>query len=131
MKKLLFITALLLSSVLYANVTEKQETIILKESSVESIEANTNLGSLGYFEVDIDQVTFPWTISVPAPPIDVVEFEGPCGPNAGVMLVSNGTLSITFTNNAGILELYDILGTYTIKIRTHNFDYYTITLKSF
>ena len=78
----------------------------------------------------MNNVTFPWTISVPAPPIDVVEFEGPCGANAGIMTVSNGTLTITFQNNAGILDLYDFKDTFEIKIRTHDFDYYSIFIET-
>ena len=130
MKKILFITALLLSAVVYGNVIEKQETTSIKENKVESVKANNRLGILGNFKVDMNNVTFPWTISVPAPPIDVVEFEGPCGANAGIMTVSNGTLTITFQNNAGILDLYDFKDTFEIKIRTKDFDYYSIFIET-
>ena len=136
MKKfLLFIVAISTFGFVIANNYDakkdnNKETTVIKESSIESIEAHTHLGNIGYFEVDMDKVTFPWTISVPAPPIDVVDFDGPCGANAGIMTVSNGILSITFQNNAGILDLYEFIRNFEIRIRTHDFDYYTITIKT-
>lgn len=119
MKKLLLIVATLFSIV----------TIALANFTKENTSELTN-NVLGTIEVNMDEVTFPWTISVPAPPKNVVEFEGPCGANAGVMNVSNGILSITFNNNAGLLDLYEAKGDYFINIRTHDFDVYTIIIRT-
>ena len=104
--------------------TNKNECI----NKNESVYTPNNNNILGTIRVDMDEVTFPWTISVPAPLEDIVDFEGPCGPNAAVMTTSNGMINITFKNNAGILELYSG-GTYYINLRTHDFKIYVIELE--
>lgn len=49
---------------------------------------------LGHFEKNINDLVLPWTISVPAPPSDIINIYGPCGPNTASWSISNGYLYI-------------------------------------
>lgn len=133
MKKLLLIIAILLPLYVFAdekgiqnNEINVQEKLEVKQSGPSPI-----LGTLGMIEVEMDKVSFPWTITVPAPAEDVEDFDGPCGANNGIMTVSNGYLSITFPNNSGILELYEFKMDFKIYLRTKTHSgYYEIIIRT-
>ena len=55
---------------------------------------------LGSVSVNLSDIIFPWTFSVPAPIEDIDEVHGPTGPNTSYWYEQNGILYLTITERA-------------------------------
>lgn len=113
MKKLLFILAMLLPLFAYANNDEKSSNFVEDWK----IRSNPELGYIIYHEyrVNSSDITLPFVVQVPAPPTGtIVQVNGPTMPNITNWSVSNGILTITYTNMDQFDEIL-IGGTFYIE----------------
>ena len=123
MKKRFLLTFIILSVVacIIANTVNdknKKENVIVKNET-----QNGNVISTGIMWVNSNNITIPYTLTLPVPSGTVRGVSGPCNENMKNWTVNNGNLSITYTNPVDIGCLEDPDTFYVEYITTEGHKY--------
>lgn len=110
MKKFLFIMMAFMASFSVYAQEVNPENEDKSNNSVEDwrISNNPELGYIIYHEYEVysSNITLPFVVQVPAPPTGtLVQVNGPAMPNIANWSISNGMLTITYTNMDQIEEI--------------------------
>lgn len=122
MKKILSLSIFVLFTFMLVfanNTTEKN-----KEKEETSTIINTTV-----IRINSDEITIPYTITVPVPSGTVKSISGPCNANMRNWTVNNGSISITYTTYCDIGCLQDP-DTYYIEYVTEEGHHYKATIIS-
>lgn len=115
MKKLFVLVAMMLPVFAFAGNNVKADSQSVENTA--SVEAIS--GYIIYHRVDVsaDEITLPFVVKVPAPSEPVIGISGPVRPNITNWTVSDGYLTITYTQESEIIDLRSG-GTFYIEVAT-------------
>ena len=124
MKKAFFLlAAIIVSTITFANNNARVNDFKIESSSLVNSKSSsyTHLGEVTLNKSDL---TLPLVIQISAPSETIIEVNGPIRPNTN-WFINNGILTITFTKEYEIIDLYEG-GVFYIEVETSPLRYYAI-----
>ena len=125
MKKLFVLVAMMLPVFAFAGNNVKADSQSVENTA--SVEAKSGY-ILDQIQLRSDKITLPFVVKVPAPYEPVIGISGPVHPNITNWTVSDGYLTITYTQERDIVDLRSG-GTFYIEVATSPLKGYVIELK--
>ena len=114
MKKLFVLVAMMLPVFAFAGNNVKADSQSVE--NIASVEAKSGY-ILDQIKLRSDEITLPFVVKVPAPYEPVIGISGPVRPNITNWTVSDGYLTITYTQEREIVDLRSG-GTFYIEVAT-------------
>ncbi len=125
MKKLFVLVAMMLPVFTFAGNNVKADSQSVENTA--SVEAKSGY-ILDQIQLRSDEITLPFVVKVPAPYEPVIGISGPVRPNITNWTVSDGYLTITYTQEREIVDLRSG-GTFYIEVATSPLKGYVIELE--
>ena len=125
MKKLFVLVAMMLPVFTFAGNNVKADSQSVENTA--SVEAKSGY-ILDQIQLRSDEITLPFVVKVPAPSEPVIGISGPVRPNITNWTVSDGYLTITYTQEREIVDLRSG-GTFYIEVATSPLKGYVIELE--
>ena len=125
MKKLFVLVAMMLPVFAFAGNNVKADSQSVENTA--SVEAKSGY-ILDQIQLRSDEITLPFVVKVPAPYEPVIGISGPVRPNITNWTVSDGYLTITYTQEREIVDLRSG-GTFYIEVATSPLKGYVIELE--
>lgn len=125
MKKLFVLVAMMLPVFAFAGNNVKADSQSVENTA--SVEAKSGY-ILDQIQLRSDEITLPFVVKVPAPYEPVIGISGPVRPNITNWTVSDGYLTITYTQEREIVDLRSG-GIFYIEVATSPLKGYVIELE--
>ena len=125
MKKLFVLVAMMLPVFAFAGNNVKSDSQSVENTA--SVEAKSGY-ILDQIQLCSDEITLPFVVKVPAPYEPVIGISGPVHPNITNWTVSDGYLTITYTQEREIVDLRSG-GIFYIEVATSPLKGYVIELE--
>ena len=125
MKKLFVLVAMMLPVFAFAGNNVKADSQSVENTA--SVEAKSGY-ILDQIKLRSDEITLPFVVKVPAPYEPVIGISGPVRPNITNWTVSDGYLTITYTQERDIVDLRSG-GIFYIEVATSPLKGYVIELE--
>ena len=125
MKKLFVLVAMMLPVFAFAGNNVKSDSQSVENTA--SVEAKSGY-ILDQIKLRSDEITLPFVVKVPAPYEPVIGISGPVHPNITNWTVSDGYLTITYTQERDIVDLRSG-GIFYIEVATSPLKGYVIELE--